>query len=354
MRLRKPSPAMLVALLALFVALGGSSYAAIALSKNSVKSKHIAQSAVKRSEIAKGAVNSAKVADFSLLAQDFKSGQLPAGPQGPQGTQGRGAGAQGRQGRHRRTRLRCRICGGQLQRRSQQGEEHLFGEHHAPRDRRLLHRWARLRDRERRRHDADGVHTGHPGPDRAGTARHDKQHPVWVRRRRQTEGAGGRPRRSGSYAGRTRRRVLLCLARGLTPPLRREHRAPWRCSVAADDPRLRPVLLGLQNRRLPLPRAAPRTCPPRAAPRGTRAGWRSPMVAQRRDFLEQVLDAAAQLGVHRLLPAARRLRGHRRRFSAARQSGNRREVGDQPRWWRQPPERRIGVDKRQPLKGSKP
>lgn len=88
MRSRKPSPAMPVALLALFVALGGSSYAAITLSTNSVKSKHIAKGAVKRSEIAKRAVNSAKVADFSLLAQDFKSGQLPTGPQGPQGQQG--------------------------------------------------------------------------------------------------------------------------------------------------------------------------------------------------------------------------------------------------------------------------
>ena len=88
MRLRKPSPAMLVALLALFVALGGSSYAAVVLSKNSVRSKHIAKGAVKRSEIARSAVNSAKVADGSLLATDFNAGQLPAGPQGPPGPQG--------------------------------------------------------------------------------------------------------------------------------------------------------------------------------------------------------------------------------------------------------------------------
>jgi hypothetical protein len=50
-------------------------------------------------------------------------------------------------------------------------------------------------------------------------------------------------------------------------------------------------------------------------------------------------------------PAASRARC---RFSAARRSGSRREVGDQPRWWRQPPERRIGDHKRQSLKGSKP
>src|SRR5215207_8231440 len=94
MRLRKPSPAMLVALVALLVALGGSSYAAVTLSKNSVTSKHIKNGQVKRPDIAKNAVNSRKVANFSLLAKDFKPGQLPAGPkgdigpQGPQGTEG--------------------------------------------------------------------------------------------------------------------------------------------------------------------------------------------------------------------------------------------------------------------------
>lgn len=74
--------ANVMATVAVFIALGGSSYAAITLTKNSVKSKHIAKGAVKRSDIGKRAVNSAKVADFSLLAKDFKSGQLPTGPQG--------------------------------------------------------------------------------------------------------------------------------------------------------------------------------------------------------------------------------------------------------------------------------
>ena len=88
LRRHRPSPAMVVALFALVVALSGSSYAAVTLSNNSVKSKHIAKGAVKRSDIGKGAVNSAKVADFSLLAKDFQSGQLPFGPQGIQGIQG--------------------------------------------------------------------------------------------------------------------------------------------------------------------------------------------------------------------------------------------------------------------------
>lgn len=74
MRLRKPSRAMLVALLALLVALGGSSYAAVTLSKNSVTSKHIKNGQVKRADIANNAVTSAKVANATLLADDFEAG----------------------------------------------------------------------------------------------------------------------------------------------------------------------------------------------------------------------------------------------------------------------------------------
>jgi hypothetical protein len=73
-----PSPAMLVALLALFVALGGSSYAALKLPRASVGGK----------QLKKNSVTSPKVKDRSLLAKDFKPGQLPAAPQGGQGPQG--------------------------------------------------------------------------------------------------------------------------------------------------------------------------------------------------------------------------------------------------------------------------
>jgi len=82
------SYANVMATIALFVALGGSSYAAIALSKNSVKSKHIAKGQVKRSDIGRNAVNSAKVKNLSLLAEDFRAGQLPSGAQGIQGPPG--------------------------------------------------------------------------------------------------------------------------------------------------------------------------------------------------------------------------------------------------------------------------
>jgi hypothetical protein len=84
-----------VAYLALFVALGGSSYAALQLPKGSVGTK----------QLKKDAVTSAKVKPGSLLLNDFKSSQreLLRGPQGAPGTQGpqgvRGAqGVQGVQG----------------------------------------------------------------------------------------------------------------------------------------------------------------------------------------------------------------------------------------------------------------
>jgi hypothetical protein len=70
--------ANVIATLALFIALGGGAYAATKLPKNSVGSK----------QIKANAVNASKVADRSLLARDFKAGQLPAGAQGPQGIQG--------------------------------------------------------------------------------------------------------------------------------------------------------------------------------------------------------------------------------------------------------------------------
>jgi hypothetical protein len=67
-----------VALLALFLALGGTSYAAFKLPRNSVGT----------AQLKKGAVIASKVKAHSLLASDFRSGQLPAGPRGSQGPQG--------------------------------------------------------------------------------------------------------------------------------------------------------------------------------------------------------------------------------------------------------------------------
>jgi hypothetical protein len=83
-----PSPAMIVACLALVVALGGVSYAATVLPKNSVGATQLKKKAVTTSKLRANAVGSAKVKDGSLLAADFKAGQLPAGPRGAQGPKG--------------------------------------------------------------------------------------------------------------------------------------------------------------------------------------------------------------------------------------------------------------------------
>lgn len=82
------SYANVMSTLAVFVALGGSSVAAVELSRNSVRSEQIANGQVKGPDLARSAVTSVKVADRSLLASDFKAGQLKAGPAGPAGPQG--------------------------------------------------------------------------------------------------------------------------------------------------------------------------------------------------------------------------------------------------------------------------
>lgn len=73
---------------AVFIALGGASYAAVTLPKDSVGSAQLRTGAVKAPDIAPGAVTSAKVRNGSLLAADFKPGQLATGAQGPAGQPG--------------------------------------------------------------------------------------------------------------------------------------------------------------------------------------------------------------------------------------------------------------------------
>src|SRR5437868_14364994 len=63
-----PSPALVVACLALLVGLAGTGYAVVRLPRNSV--------------------TTVQVKDFSLLSRDFKRGQLPTGRQGPPGPPG--------------------------------------------------------------------------------------------------------------------------------------------------------------------------------------------------------------------------------------------------------------------------
>jgi hypothetical protein len=76
-----------VSLLSLFVALSGGAYA-LSLPNNSVGAKQLKRAAVTNSKIKNGAVTAAKVKPRSLLASDFKLGQLPKGPKGDKGDTG--------------------------------------------------------------------------------------------------------------------------------------------------------------------------------------------------------------------------------------------------------------------------
>ena len=75
---RHITPSLIISVIALFVALGGASYAAIKIPRNSVGAAQIKKNAVTSAKIKKNAVTSTLVKDRSLLAKDFKAGQIPA------------------------------------------------------------------------------------------------------------------------------------------------------------------------------------------------------------------------------------------------------------------------------------
>ena len=75
----KPSPAMVVACLALLVALGGTGIAAV---------NAVAPNSVGTIQLQNGSVTSAKVQDFTLRNVDFRPGTLLRGPRGARGAAG--------------------------------------------------------------------------------------------------------------------------------------------------------------------------------------------------------------------------------------------------------------------------
>ena len=85
LRSYRPSHGTVVAYLALFVALGGTSYA---VSTGSIGSRAIKNNSVRSKDIRNNQVRSRDVRNRTLLSKDFKAGQLPAGPQGPPGATG--------------------------------------------------------------------------------------------------------------------------------------------------------------------------------------------------------------------------------------------------------------------------
>lgn len=96
---RRPSPALAISCVALTVALGGTSYATVLnvpdnsvgtakIKNGAVTTPKLKNDAVTELKIRAGAVTSSEVKNSSLLAADFRPGQLPAGPAGSQGPAG--------------------------------------------------------------------------------------------------------------------------------------------------------------------------------------------------------------------------------------------------------------------------
>ena len=86
MRLRLPSPALVVASLALLVALGGTSYAAVTLSARSVGTVHLKNGAVTSPKVQNGALGLVDLAPATRRALAGATG--PQGPAGPKGDPG--------------------------------------------------------------------------------------------------------------------------------------------------------------------------------------------------------------------------------------------------------------------------
>jgi hypothetical protein len=88
--------ANVTATLALFIALGGTTYAAASLPHNSVGSSQLRANAVTASKIRSGAVRSSEIKDGSIAAKDISTSarnslrglQGPQGPTGPTGAPG--------------------------------------------------------------------------------------------------------------------------------------------------------------------------------------------------------------------------------------------------------------------------
>jgi hypothetical protein len=82
-KMRAPSPSMAVALTALAISLGGTSYAAV-----KITGKNVRNSSLTGADIKNGSVTSKDVRNGSLLARDFKAGELRTGSGGATGATG--------------------------------------------------------------------------------------------------------------------------------------------------------------------------------------------------------------------------------------------------------------------------
>ncbi len=80
LRGRRPSPALIISSLALVVATGGTSYAAVMITGKDIKNNTVSSKDVRNNTL-----KSKDVKNNSLRAKDFRRSDLPTGPQGPAG-----------------------------------------------------------------------------------------------------------------------------------------------------------------------------------------------------------------------------------------------------------------------------
>jgi hypothetical protein len=78
-RVPRPSPAMIVAVLALCLAVGGTAFAAVKLGKNAVKTKNIKNGAVTESKLGTGAVTEGKLGAGAVTEGKIANGAVSAG-----------------------------------------------------------------------------------------------------------------------------------------------------------------------------------------------------------------------------------------------------------------------------------
>ena len=93
LRMSKPTPALVVAVTALFISLGGTSYAVSQIGSNdirddSVRSVDVKDGTIRSADIKDGSVRTSDVADGSLLRKDFRNGTVLDGAKGAKGDQG--------------------------------------------------------------------------------------------------------------------------------------------------------------------------------------------------------------------------------------------------------------------------
>lgn len=101
-RITKPSPSMVMSMVALSVSLGGTSYAAVQLTgkdikNNSLTGADIRNSSLTGSDVKNSSITGSDIKNGSLRAADFGPTSLPKGDKGDTGAQGP-AGAQGPKG----------------------------------------------------------------------------------------------------------------------------------------------------------------------------------------------------------------------------------------------------------------